>query len=309
VSLGVGAPAGAGAADDAPAPKRWEVTLAPYLWGTSVKGTVSADGASADIDVGLDDILRQLNLAAMGAIEVRYDRLLLGIDVVYASLSDDFDVGPASVGFGPATIQQGAIVLNVPAVQTVVGPVDVDTDLDEILLTLVGGYRILSRPLPWKGREEGDPRRLRLDAFLGARWWYVHTDLDVSMPPVQVPGFTIQPSVPAFPVLSLPGISVPGVTFGGLNGDFEDTVDWWDMLIGLRVGVDLSPRFDVVVAGDIGGFGIGSSSDFAWNTVISLGWHLSRHWALRIGYRALETDRDAVELLLHGPALAVTYRF
>lgn len=240
--------------------KRWEVTIAPYLWGSAVDSTLTADGSTVEFSAGLDDVLRALDpLAAMGAVELRYDRFLLGVDVVWAALGGSAEAG-----------------------RTPLGPlVGVDVHLDQILLTPVVGYRLVEHELPrWKyARPEAPARFLRVDAYAGARWWYLHTDVDL-----------------AVPVL-------------GLGVKFDDTIDWWDMVLGLRLGIDLGERLDLVLGGDVGGFGIASSSDFAWNAAGSFGYRLARRWTLRLGYRALETERGPLELLLQGPTIGVTYRF
>src|SRR5262245_36793025 len=45
----------------------------------------------------------------------------------------------------------------------------------------------------------------------------------------------------------------------------SQTRDWVDPIIGTRIIVDLSPRWQLIMSGDVGGFGVGS--DFAWNLV------------------------------------------
>jgi hypothetical protein len=83
----------------------------------------------------------------------------------------------------------------------------------------------------------------------------------------------------------------------------------FDPIVDARVRADLSERFRVVVLGDIGGFGIGSASDFTWHVLAALGLRPSESWMLSAGYRALESERPAGDLLYHGPILGLGHRF
>jgi hypothetical protein len=74
----------------------------------------------------------------------------------------------------------------------------------------------------------------------------------------------------------------------------------------------------VVLAGDVGGFGVGS--DFAWSFLALFGyqWEASGiEWAILAGYRALGQDyttgsgaqRFRWDVTMHGPVLGFTVRF
>lgn len=157
------------------------------------------------------------------------------------------------------------------------------------------------------------PRRLTFDLLGGIRYWYLKTELDVFIPPVEVPGFTIRSSV-EFPrvgrTIQASDITVPSrILFGGLNQTFTETLKWFDFIVGARVHADLTPRFSVTVLGDVGGFGIGSSSSFTWNTIALLGWETSDHWTLLAGYKALYIKRNGNDLLTKGPILGARYSF
>jgi len=52
--------------------------------------------------------------------------------------------------------------------------------------------------------------------------------------------------------------------------DVQETKQWIDPIIGVRMMVDLTEKLAVTLRGDIGGFGVGS--DFAWNVASYLGW-------------------------------------
>ncbi len=89
----------------------------------------------------------------------------------------------------------------------------------------------------------------------------------------------------------------------------DETADWLDAVVGLRVRADLTDATSFTVTGDVGGFGIGSSSDVTWSALAALNWRPWQRWSLSLGYKALDIDRDEVDLRYHGPALGVSYRF
>lgn len=94
----------------------------------------------------------------------------------------------------------------------------------------------------------------------------------------------------------------------------DDDKTWIEPFIGLRTGVDLSPRFTLRFRGDIGGFGAGS--DFAWQAVGLIGWKFVMFdidSTLFAGYRALGQDYDsggfAWDVVAHGPVFGLAMRF
>lgn len=317
--LAVGASAQTPDADAQDDPQ-WEVIVSPYLWATALKGEIGADAATVDVDASMGDILDALNLGAAGILEVRRDRWLFLFDFFWAELEDDVEKGPATLGFGPTTVTQtvrGPLVnprqvqVAIPRVPVSVGPVEVDATTRQLILDARLGYRVLSRSFGELrgGDADDDPRRLDLDLFAGARYMRFETELEVFVPPIQVPGFNVGVSVPAFPNLDLPDVEVPGVTVGGLDRDFEENVDWVDLIVGLRTRVDLTERLWVGVRADLGGFGIGSASDFTWQAMGLLNYRLTDHWILSGGYRGLGYDREPYDLTQHGPILGFSYRF
>lgn len=323
VAVGLLAAAGASAQEvdaDAPDASRWEVTFSPYLWLTALDGEVGADGASAEVDAGIGDVLDVLNIGLAGMLEVRRDRWLFVLDAFWAELEDEVEKGPATRSLGPTTATRTVsgplgtpqqIQVSVPRVPVSAGPVEVDATMRQLILDAKFGYRVLARSLGELrgGDTEDDPRLLELDLFAGARYMRFETELDVFVPPISVPGFNVSPSVSAFPRLEIGDLEVPGVTVGGLDQDFDETVDWIDPILGLRARLDLTERLWLGLRGDLGGFGIGSASDFTWQAMGLLHYRLTEHWILSGGYRGLGFDREPYDLIQHGPILGFSYRF
>jgi hypothetical protein len=75
----------------------------------------------------------------------------------------------------------------------------------------------------------------------------------------------------------------------GLN--FSKSQDWVDPLVGGRIGVPLSPKVDVTLAGDVGGWGTGSQLEY--QVVGLLGYKVKPHATLQVGYRYLDVNYAA----------------
>ncbi len=66
---------------------------------------------------------------------------------------------------------------------------------------------------------------------------------------------------------------------------------------------------------DIGGFGVGSASEFAFNAIALFSYELTERWRLAGGYRVMTLDygsgSDAFQsdLTFYGPIFGVGYRF
>jgi len=56
--------------------------------------------------------------------------------------------------------------------------------------------------------------------------------------------------------------------------------------------MDLPNNWILVLRGDVGGFGIGGSSDLAVQGVLDAQWNFKPDWNLVVGYRALYQDYE-----------------
>ncbi|MBW2243297.1 MAG: hypothetical protein JRH01_15020 [Deltaproteobacteria bacterium] len=59
---------------------KWEFSLAPYLWTSSLEDEVTARGATVDIDVPFSDLLSNLDIGLMGVVEARRGRFIILVD-------------------------------------------------------------------------------------------------------------------------------------------------------------------------------------------------------------------------------------
>ena len=351
--------AGAGEPSEVTDPGDWEFSLAAYGWLTDITGSLAAHDTRVDVDPQLwNDILRNLDGALMGTVEGRYrGRWIVNVDLFGSKLSTHVDHGPFAVDFGPRSfsrdlragdftfpvetrlgtlevpirVDPGTLRIDVPGVETAIGPFDVDVKNLLIMSRLQVGYRVLDAPaLELFGEQPSDdPRRVRIDLLAGLRYWYMKTEIDIESPPIEVPEFTvtsslsggavrvggqrIPPRTAALPTVRLPGLEFGGTTFGGTDVD-ESVSTWWiDPVIGARIVADLTERFSLVVAGNVGGFGIGSASQFSWEALALLDWRFGDTTSFALGYRGVGFDRpdgDAqADIVLHGPLLGLIFRF
>lgn len=151
------------------------------------------------------------------------------------------------------------------------GPGEIDTDLSQGIADLKLGYRVL----------EPEPRArqpVAIDLLAGGRYWYMKTEIDA-----------------AFPVLG--------------NRKLEESLSWVDPIVGVRVIIGLSPKLQLVVIGDVGGWSAGEASDHTWQAMALLGVQLSDSWSLRLGYRALDLERGPADIEMRGPIAGAVYRF
>ena len=101
--------------------------------------------------------------------------------------------------------------------------------------------------------------------------------------------------------------------------DVSDNKSWVEPLVGARTIWGLSERWTVTLAGDIGGFGMGS--DFAWDAFGLIGYRFGlfgeNNARVLAGYRALSQDytdgsgRDKFkwDITMHGPILGLYIGF
>jgi len=121
----------------------WHVGITPYIWFAGVHGTVGALGHEASVHASFGDIFNYFNIGLMGAVEPRYNRIVMPFDFMWMKLSDNkglaFDQGATSV----------------------------KAKMTETLVTQKIGYRFV------------DEKRIKVDALFGFRYWHLSNSLTV----------------------------------------------------------------------------------------------------------------------------------
>lgn len=78
---------------------QWQFNASPYAWASGIRGTVGQFGQPATrLDSSFSDVMSELDLAFMGAMEARYQRFSLVADVMYAQLSAGGSIGRGVLG-------------------------------------------------------------------------------------------------------------------------------------------------------------------------------------------------------------------
>ena len=135
LALGGIAPSSALAQSD-PDAWKWRGTI--YLWGAGIDGTANLPASTGDtnVSVDFDQLLKNLNLAFMGALEVRKGRWGGLTDFIYLDVSGS-KAGTRSLSFtGPG----GNVTIPADA------SLNADLDLRGTIWTLAGTYTAVEKP-------------------------------------------------------------------------------------------------------------------------------------------------------------------
>jgi len=81
---------------------------------------------------------------------------------------------------------------------------------------------------------------------------------------------------------------------------FSNDASWVDGVIAARMNLRLDDRWRAIAFADVGGFGIGESSDLTWQVAAGVGYRLSEKWSAIGGYRHLTIERS-----FHGSDISV----
>ncbi len=128
---------------------RWTITVAPYLWATSIDGHAAVGGVRSDVDVPFSDLLKDLSFGAMMLVDVEKGRFGVGVNGLFARVSPDSKVGDLKI----------------------------DATSDSAQLSVLPFYRALE----WQYRvsSSGEPLRLVIGPEAGLRYTYMRTELDL----------------------------------------------------------------------------------------------------------------------------------
>jgi opacity protein-like surface antigen len=88
---------------------------------------------------------------------------------------------------------------------------------------------------------------------------------------------------------------------------------WGDGIVGIRGHMPIGGRFALTGLADVGGFGIGSSSNLSWQVIGTLDYAFSEDVTGRLGYRYLSIDKTSSDLSMDidmfGPLIGLTWAF
>jgi len=180
------------------------------------------------------------------------------VDVSFSDILDDINIG--AMGFIDGRKDRIGYFINpiysrLTAKENVDGE-KIDVTNDSAILAIGGYYRWIDTSV--SGRNGGGTGRLVVEPYGGVRWTYLRVEVDVEG-----------------------------------EGQGDESENWLDPIIGSRLMYVWDSRWDVALAADVGGFGIGSDS--AWNMHLLVGYRLQffgRDAIIRGGYRALHQEYE-----------------
>jgi hypothetical protein len=120
----------------------WHLVVSPYLWFPGVHGTLGFGGRSASIHASVGDLLSHFRIGLMGTADLRHNRVLLPVDVIWIRLGDDKALPFPGLGESSADVRASQFVFT-PKI----------------------GYRVVDRDV------------LKVDALTGFRYWHVGQNL------------------------------------------------------------------------------------------------------------------------------------
>lgn len=208
-------------------------------------------------------------------------------------------------------------------IDTPVGEIEAEVDFDEVLETL---------DIAFLGAFEA--RRGRLSLVGDLQFFDISADASVPVGPLTAQGevesqMTLFSAYATYAVAANEDLRVDlggGVRLNSasidtrllaselaLDATFSNDGDWADLLLAARVNRRFSENWYGVAYADVGGFGIGDSSDLTWQASAGLGYRFNDQWSMLGGYRHLtierEFDRADITADISGPFLGVQARF
>ncbi len=158
---------------------------------------------------------------------------------------------------------------------------EVDVDVRQGIIDMLFGYRF-----PTIGRSVTHGG-ISFDVTAGARYNFLRQKIDVT-----------------------PGLPAPFTA--NLGGDKH----WLEPVVGARAIFHATPKWDLVLRGDLAGFGVGGD-DLTWSVTGIAAWEAWDNTTLRLGYRIYDMDYSsgtganefAFDATEHGPFLGISRKF
>lgn len=262
----------------------WRFRVALYGWAPSVAGSLTARGQTVNVNASFIQMLQKSDslLGYMGYFEADKGRVGFYLDTVWAKLgfgsSTTFSHNPIA-GLQISTSSNTAATYSFAIIE-------------------VGGLYEIAR---WPGSPGSFTA---LDGLLGFRYWNSRVDVN----------FDFDGTVDFTRLSNALGRNVEFSR--GFAIARSGSLDWIDPVIGLRLRHQFTPSQEIMVRGDVGGFGF--QSNFEWQAVgvYSYAWQFTGYQlGALIGYRALGVNytntgnNNSVDLVLHGPIIGFSVRF
>ena len=318
-SLALGSAAFAGDNDKKtiapPAEDSWQFKLSMPGWVPWLHGDTGINGHTTHIDLGPDQIVPKIDMAADIRMEARKGRFSVLGEFLYMSLSD---------GIGTNTVVKK---LDFQVDQTM-GDLAVAWRLIESprgYLDVVGGVRytnyyqkLVTQPNDQRIDEVVDSLAAAARSKLRGRVANALATLAGKDP--TIPGAPLDADKAARVAAAIGKIKanaaarrakIKEILHDALDAKVSRTDDWWDPYVGVRARYNFNDKFYLTAKGDIGGFGVGC--DVTWTAESALGCQITPNMFAELGYRAIGVDYDKDGLIMdtvtHGPQLTLGINF
>jgi len=270
----------------------WQFFVAPYVWIPGANINLARQGrfsGTTKVDVPWTDIVPLLFsqvFGAMARVEIWKGRWGFFSDTVFIYLSDSVSGGGSKeISVNPQQLLPAAVPVRIGLTG--------DLKIWSRLLWQDVGVRYLVGTVPLKADKPLPV--LSCEVLGGLRYSYYNQDtrLEVNA--------------------TLTGPQ--GNQLLSRGGSFTDslTVSVVEPLLGLRFGVWFTPRLNLLLRGDIGGFGIVAYKSLDSVLEALVGYQVHEHIRLYGGYRALYFARNgkalAAHAWFHGPLLGAAVNF
>ncbi|MBI2738847.1 MAG: hypothetical protein HYX38_20145 [Rhodospirillales bacterium] len=272
------------AQDAAGDPDAWRFRFAFYGWAPSVSGSLTARGQTVGINESFVQLLQKSDslIGYMGYLEANKGKVGLYLDTVWAKLG--FDASSTSY-------RNPVAGLKVSTSSNTAGTYS-------FAIIEAGGLYELGH-WSWSAGSF-----TALDGLLAFRYWNNSVDLN----------FDLDGTVSFTNLSNALGRNIEFSRSLGIA--HSGNLDWVDPVVGLRLRHRFTPAQEIMVRGDVGGFGF--QSNFQWQAVgvYSYAWQFTGYQlAALAGYRALGVDysntgnSNSVNLVLHGPIIGFSVKF
>ncbi len=263
-------------------PPGWTYSAMAYAWLPSINGSSTIKGRTADIDASFGDLL-----------ERKIPKELFGLMGAFEARNGRFGVMTDLVYMNLGASGSAARARSVHPLVGGALAASMSAQFEMFIAETSLAYELM------RSQGSGPGAETAIDLYGGGRLWWQRAEANLAL----TAGMNIG------------DLTVNGARAFASSGD----VTWFDPLIGLRLRQRFSPKTDMVLRGDVGGFGAGSK--FSWQAMGYLNWELARTqssaWSAMVGYRALYVDFEKgagntlyqYDMLTHGPIMGVTARF
>ena len=276
--------AGQRAGEIGPAPigeaEPWRLRAATYGWLMNVGGSLTTKGQTVDVNASFIDLMQKSDslIGYMGYFEAGKGSVGFFADAVFSRL-----------GFASGTMNYRNPVAGLRVSTTA----NAGLTYSMAIIEAAGTFQLHR----WSGAAGA---ATSLDALAGFRVWNQTVDLNLD-------------------VLGTVDFSRLGFQRGiGFSTASSGSLTWLDPVIGLRLRHQFTPSQDIVLLGDIGGFGL--QSNLTWQAFAGYNavWQFTGYQlAAVIGFRALGVDyssgtgamSNSVNMVLYGPIIGASIRF